>query len=149
VLLRASTARRCWRVSGATKPLLQHAQAWRGARLDRRAVVRDDRVLWDASGQHAESSRAALLRGANPPAAYTRAHKHAHTQPPFGMPHVNPTIETWGAGDTSKPYVMNEVESRTVLRLPGCARPGCARVTRLRARHTEYAQELGLRGLRQ
>ena len=30
-------------------------------------------------------------------------------QPPFGMPHVNPTIETWGAGDTSKPYVMNEV----------------------------------------
>jgi hypothetical protein len=25
------------------------------------------------------------------------------------MPHVNPTIETWGAGDYSKPYVINEV----------------------------------------
>eukprot|EP00283_Hemiselmis_rufescens_P007694 CAMPEP_0173427914 /NCGR_PEP_ID=MMETSP1357-20121228/6992_1 /TAXON_ID=77926 /ORGANISM="Hemiselmis rufescens, Strain PCC563" /LENGTH=82 /DNA_ID=CAMNT_0014391837 /DNA_START=39 /DNA_END=287 /DNA_ORIENTATION=- len=27
--------------------------------------------------------------------------------PPLGMPHVNPTIETWGAGDTTTPYVIS------------------------------------------
>mmetsp|Transcript_18779 Transcript_18779/g.44519 ORF Transcript_18779/g.44519 Transcript_18779/m.44519 type:complete len:91 (-) Transcript_18779:20-292(-) len=27
--------------------------------------------------------------------------------PPFGMPHVNPTIETWGAGDEGVPYTIS------------------------------------------
>lgn len=38
-------------------------------------------------------------------------------EPPFGMPHVNPTIETWGAGDTTKPYVISPV------RFPRCPSP--------------------------
>jgi hypothetical protein len=29
--------------------------------------------------------------------------------PPFGMPHVNPTVETWGEGDKGIPYLINAV----------------------------------------
>ena len=25
-------------------------------------------------------------------------------EPPFGIPHVNPTVETWGAGDYTKVF---------------------------------------------
>ncbi len=32
-------------------------------------------------------------------------------EPPFGMPHVNPTIETWGAGDYTTPYTISSVRA--------------------------------------
>jgi len=55
------------------------------------------------------ASRHALLGTLRPPALLNLTPPCHPPQPPFGMPHVNPTIETWGAGDYSKPYVINEV----------------------------------------
>ncbi len=34
-------------------------------------------------------------------------------EPPFGVPHVNPTVETWGAGDYTK--VNHEYHDLTLI----------------------------------
>jgi hypothetical protein len=36
-------------------------------------------------------------------------------EPPLGMPHVNPTVETWGAGDYTKVFPPFQQSFITVL----------------------------------
>ncbi len=50
----------------------------------------------------------------------SKTHRHDVFLQPFGMPHVNPTIPTWGAGDYTTPYVISPVSSPHIICIYSC-----------------------------